>query len=772
MNWRFILDSAALGSVVIKEPLGWDDVAFNVIRDEVWHGVFFEYTQTLRFINDGFRYIKELYTTFGIEAQASLLIEYRCDYEAPFEEVETYRLNFTKVEFEEGELCVANINIEMADCLMTMKNRQDTKVNLEANESFEGTSLTPYSKLGIDILFESKTILKHDDFENLADNFLDFENTSIPAGNTIFTLFKLGFESIILNEMGTLDSSMVAGYTLFTSDFFNELPPLLIINEAGTYNIDLSINLLFEMAQDSPSGGISHFNQEVGIVFSKADGTTISSSILYTNAVTTGYGGFPDSSNCSPPDSWSVSIYDINYTNSINLQVGDQIRLYAKMVFQGVSDSLLYCERVTMLPSLTYGNYFKAELASLFPATPCKSYLINEALSRTVETITDDCLRVYSSYFGRTNAQPYTSSVNGCGSLECITTGLHIRRFPAPLMVCSFKDLFEGLNPIHNIGIGMEPDPHPYRGGYNMLRIEPMKYFYQDVVMLQLDKIANVKIRALEQKHYAKFKFGYAKWEAEEFTGLDEFNTKREYRTTLTTVDHAFEKISKLVASGYAIEVTRRKQYTTTTTVDWRYDNDIFIVCLMYHGGYLIEQGNISSPANLIDPATVINFRISPNRNALRWLKVLLNSYHDPSDPASQLIFTSGDGNYLAEGKINNGCNWEAGVLSESESLEFKDLNLQSEGIHPYANQEIEFEYPLKVSEYKIIKANPRRIIQIRWGQNTDWVDCYIHTIEYKPNEGIANFKLYPKLDSTTDVVVLTHYRGIGKEAVGIFSVR
>jgi hypothetical protein len=45
-----------------------------------------------------------------------------------------------------------------------------------------------------------------------------------------------------------------------------------------------------------------------------------------------------------------------------------------------------------------------------------KVNLINEALSRTAEAITNDCLRVYSDYFGRHDAQPYPSPDDSSGT--------------------------------------------------------------------------------------------------------------------------------------------------------------------------------------------------------------------------------------------------------------------------------------------------------------------------------------------------------------------
>jgi len=53
--------------------------------------------------------------------------------------------------------------------------------------------------------------------------------------------------------------------------------------------------------------------------------------------------------------------------------------------------------------------------------------MVNEVLSRQVEAYTNDELRVYSDYFSREDSEPYTSGANGCGGLECLSSGLQIR---------------------------------------------------------------------------------------------------------------------------------------------------------------------------------------------------------------------------------------------------------------------------------------------------------------------------------------------------------
>jgi hypothetical protein len=107
--------------------------------------------------------------------------------------------------------------------------------------------------------------------------------------------------------------------------------------------------------------------------------------------------------------------------------------------------------------------------------------MVNEVLSRQVEAYTNDEIRVYSDYFGRTDSEPYTASANGCGSEECLASGLQIRgawdeNGQKYKLNKDFDYTFQNLHQIHNLGYGLEPDT--IRGGtYQWLRVEPYSYW-------------------------------------------------------------------------------------------------------------------------------------------------------------------------------------------------------------------------------------------------------------------------------------------------------
>jgi hypothetical protein len=256
-------------------------------------------------------------------------------------------------------------------------------------------------------------------------------------------------------------------------------------------------------------------------------------------------------------------------------------------------DTSVYCNVAPDVFSFTMfkGGVWQLEIATKCTSTETTVYMVNETMSRCVEAYTNDCLRVYSDYYGRTDAKPYPSDADGCGALRCITNGLRIRNAlnsddnntPYKVTV-SMEDMFNALNAVDNIGMSLEDDPN--RPGYKLVRIEPYKYFYNNDVVMECANLMNVERKVITSAIYSTIKTGYDKWKTWSIRGLNDIFTPREYRTELSSIKNELNRVCKFIASDYAIEYTRR-QYGTTTA-DSRYDNDMFLLSLS-RGGYTYE---------------------------------------------------------------------------------------------------------------------------------------------------------------------------------------
>lgn len=786
MRWKFTLNPDT-DALVISEPMGWDKIVLSLVRDESWHGIFFEYSLPLKFYNDpsdsskyAFDYLKSIYETYGIEGFAILKVELACGDTGDYESQGEWRLSFPDYEEEMVYgLCTVTMNIEPSNCLMTMKSRIDQQVDLESNTSFGNDQLTDYPALGDTISFPPVTVLQVSTMNSPGASGADDADAGffpvITQDDTVTGGGSPEVETFIV--YGNFSFSTGTGYDMtddlenldeITTYFdkpnqlytdYDEMTADYIFTYGGTYTINLRMNGVFQVfcetvCDNTSCGGGDKFNDvslEVVLIIGGAS---------YTLHSQTDSGCFDAS--------YLFDAINIDHSASYTVTAGQQMRIYFRMESSGEYDS---AGIVYWRTAATIRAKFDLFAQTVFPATSVKSFLVNETGSRILEAITDNCLRLLSDYYGRTDSLPYEapSATDGKGGLRLFTEGLLIRgETTLGKLTMSFEEFFKNLSAIDNIGIGLEPDSA--RPGFEVIRAEPMEYFYDDTVVLQLDKIPSLRINPLREEHYSTFKVGYNKYEAEAFYGLDEFNTKREYRTGLSSLRNAKDATADFIASGYAIELTRRVGANSETLQDWRFDNDKFIVCLTREEEALVvEQGNIAFADNFVSPTSIYNYRISPARNALRWLKKILGTYRDPQETTSTIEYMDGTGNVIAEGLMTGLNVEEAGPLVENQLLSDDNMSDPGSALPLYVPETWSFDFPLSFSDYNLIKANPTQTIECRFGQETSFREFFIKQIDYRPNEGMASFVLLPKglypIDECCFVVI--QKRGTGVDSIG-----
>lgn len=858
MLWRFtILDRNNVATVIDEQP-GWDANTCEIKRDPDWHGIFFNtQEESLEFNDDAYRMLKAEYEEHGSQGDMTLIMEEDCG--NGYEEFERGKFNFNKYDAFAGDDTFVKITLEKSGETMELRNRINQKVNLEAVKAFDGvTDLPVYPKLSFDLQLPSKGIFLQNRF--LQDNDFTTPVLGVPFNNHAGAgldplawlngehgIIELGFDNQKLTEIGNAGAENQLRYNCILTDDgdfgCDSINKFVLPGYLSPYIAPLDITALVNLQQGTPNydsisskvsldiqvkGSITSLNCEFnGVYFVLAslplgkDGVD-GNSYVYHDVHTYQAGAYT-------PLGTTISL-NYNYLNAnFSLNKGDMLYAFV-FVYHRRENRYAGTDAFTM--SMLQDSHFIMETLSHTPATKSKVFAVNETLSRVAEVITNNKLRVYSNHFGRTDSMPYSQAYDGCGALEVVTDGLRIRgqenkiAGQTNLFSLSLQDVFEGLNPIHNIGMGIEKDTN--RAGYNRLRVEPWTHFYKPEVMMYCTGVNKIERRVYEKDIYSTFQFGYSKWEAEEFNGLDEFLTKRTYRTTLSQVKNDLVKLSRFVASGYAIEVTRRKG--SADSKDWRYDKETFIICckrggLSYStpaaffassnsfniitdnpsffeagdvysiantasnnanftidhitpiGNSLqifltgnavvtenaaapvftnitpnklsVELGNVTNPENIIDSDTLYNYRISPLRNAMRWMNHVLESYRK-FDGDAKLLFTDGDANYFAKGEMTDVyCRQEAGALAENDTIDITIYN-DSDNAKPILFAErVLYEYPMNSKEYKRINEDPYRLIYFE--NDCDEGYGYIDTIKYTPEEGLASFNLIPAIvDAST----------------------
>jgi hypothetical protein len=148
-----------------------------------------------------------------------------------------------------------------------------------------------------------------------------------------------------------------------------------------------------------------------------------------------------------------------------------------------------------------------------------------------------------------------------------------------------------------------------------------------------------------------------------------------------------------------------------------------------------VDIGVEDADSSIISPETLINYRISPARNAIRFA----DSMFPLNSPITELALTAGAGNVTAYGKPKTETDYN--YLEDANNgdilLENSNVPKQTQLLKP---EIISFEYPLTPAEIASVKTNPYGIIEV------DGEECYLSEIIMQPLSGMCDFKLIPKI--------------------------
>ncbi len=842
MQWRFFLYNLVEGTIEIKEPISYREMALKLVRDRERHGVMKEFTVDFTTADaNAVKYLTKIYETQLIDTNVEIIIQ-EFNENQQWEEVYRGKLNIDQNTRERTRLGAKLFSgtVTATDNDMRFFSLRDQPIDLEANIDYEDGALTAYSKLPFDLVLKPRTILRLLDLRNDYVPVTQLANTNgygqaiiqtscagttndyasellvdewtIPIDNQAYSHFFTAYIPVAFNNhfLDELDISSDFEDTVIYPTI-GSMPTIIQTDAYTTAQVDvyavgtIASCILFcteggtpKMQTPGASGWVNAGMDAVSITF-KVDigGVNVHSSVVYSGSGL-GYNGTTTNFLSNSGDYWLFDYYAnlgantatiIDKTSSIHAPItGSASDIIDKRNFteswSGVVPELSYCKIYLEISfGGTYENTYagnpaagvyqklygfaqalftddtelKAVVTHKFKNTRTKAFMVHEALSRCVEAITSNEMKVYSEYYGRTDSEPFAQPADGCGSLRMITTGLHVRQFPSHLdvakapynkarMAVSFDKLFEALNAIDCLGYGIEVDPTDSEK--KVIRVEPAEHFYNvNEISMYCDNVSQLKRSVITEFYLSKISAGYTKWQAETTMGLDEFNTSREFRSSLKTIKRSLDKKCEFIASGYTLEVVRHDEFANDSTKDNSFDNDTFIVCLRRGAEIEVERGqdclDTAGTFNVIDPESVYNARISPSRNLIRWLKIANISYFplwNSSDASWK--FAKGEGNYNVEMEIINGCTYGAGLIIENSSISYSAVSPTAYA-KPFLKPDlVEYEYPCSWRDYNKLKNSPYKAIAFREFDSRPWEYGLIDEIEYKPHTGKAVFKL------------------------------
>jgi hypothetical protein len=331
-----------------------------------------------------------------------------------------------------------------------------------------------------------------------------------------------------------------------------DLPPILISKFGGEYTMNIRY-------KGRVRTGLENLRFNVFSRFKIAYGQDANSNA--TDLFTTG--------TIDSPDLERFDDFDINMIITFTLQPGEGI--WAWWLCYGDINVIGIVWEITH----EIANFEVTNL-SVAPASWARSWLVYEALATQLEAMTSQNNLLISEFFGRTNSMPRQYGSNGGGSLVALTNGYLLRGL-AELKnpIISFKEFYDSLNAIYNLGMGIETF-----NGVQFVRIEQKSYFFDIEIIHEFFNVSGIKASFNKDYIYNSWDFGYETYEFDTLKSLDDIHGYRKYYNFLKRVKNELQQRSKLVASAYSLEITRRLQFINNAQDGSDHDDKLFMVCL------------------------------------------------------------------------------------------------------------------------------------------------------------------------------------------------
>lgn len=704
-GFRFTLSHEVLGDKVISEPDGWKGAKIIFERHPEFmslveyyegsaNGGFIFYGSDGR-VDGGIDFIKEIEQTYGFDARIDITVEYTPDdilYQTLFEG----QLDLSaKNELKDNRMQVPIIR---DDFWAKFINRMETPVDLSSLVDLDGNAVDPVTPIELMLTPQRLRQIFHANYTN--DNSTDgVRQYQIDPGEYGI----IDFEHPIVDEINERFTYVN------TSD--PEVPfEMFAVEYAGSYRFQISIG-----ASTTPLSVLGSQVPDIQVRFQINNDAPIT-----LTKVANGTDGINGSSRFT---------YDATHVLTVN----DQVRLYLEN--PGGSIRTFYINGGTF-------STITVTADTVYDSTITQGYLIHDLIHGTLARYGLGTNPFYSEYLGGINTTARQYDDDGCFWNMGIFKGLQLRQYDLsekPFFI-SFQQIWDGINPIANLGLGYEEI-----GGEQVIRIEEKAHFFEETQSIQIGNIREISSNYSQDYIFKSVKTGYKKWQSENASGIDDPQTKRTYATRLLKSGKEINLESDFIAASLAIETTRRK--VKEKTADYKFDNDNFIIALRFENTspslyYPEVNENFNSVTGLLNSSTRYNLILTPMRNLLRWGNYLagcLQSY-----TSSVFMFVAGEGNYDMSSDYDcpGGLQCQAvlcGNLSESGDITVSDIP-----DYLFLPNEYNITHSLRWDDLVTIRESRKQALGLSQ-TDSGYASFFINKLEYDIVKGEKTLSAMPK---------------------------
>jgi len=598
---KYTLSHPESGSLVIDEPIGWNNDEKEFARNEEYHGIFTNFSNSLKFIESGADFILLVDELYGINAQLRLTKDERHPKTDLWVRSYDGYLDLSTKEVEDNQV---SVKFNSGGLEQLLKARESEQVEVDRLTSIDGGVLDP---LRVDtVLLEGRRVFLKTkyDVEKIENTVTLYNQTNGQTrGKTSpvpLHLLSKSHES----AQSPINSTSIGNDTWDRSGngetglmFFavSDLDRILHVK----LNVSFKVNFL-----QFDDINFFRFWLRLAAYKNASDYAFKENRMLFTD----------DNYNRLNGKTFSIS-----FDQTITVLAGESLALVFDQNMDGKNGKSAHLE---MLINNIECD-FSIEEDSFREQSTSKFILAHELLNRLCEIATNKKGVFRSDYFGR---KDLGYAEDGFGAYNGLTHGFWVRGFdklPIPSetvintfkpLTTSLKDCLASFSAIHNTGFGIE------KVGYKEIAIvEDLKYFYNRNVTIRLPNQAKKVKRSVATKYYySSVEIGYEKGgDYEEAMGLDEYNVKSTFTTAITRLKNVYTKISKYRADSYGKEFARRKPIVLGDSIDTPYDNDVFIMDLKPSGinsfaERIYTDDFDKKPTGVFSPDTATSLRLSP----------------------------------------------------------------------------------------------------------------------------------------------------------------
>lgn len=606
---RYTLYNKSQGSLVITEPIGFQNDEKELTRHEQYHGIISRFSNSSKFIGSGKEFIQLIYDIEGINAEIKMKREERHPLTDAWTLSYSGYLDLSTWETENNQV---SVKFNSGGLEQALKARESEQVEVDRTSTIDGKTIPELQT--ITVAMDGRRIFLKTKYEvqEVENKVILYNQTNGQTrGRTApvpLNIVNKSHES----AQNPIVSTLVGDNTWNrSSNGENGLLFFAVSDRDRILKIKLSLSFKVNFLQFDD---INFFRFWVRLATYKNS----SDYIFKENRIL-----FIDDSYIR----LNGKTFTVNFDETITVLAGESLGLVFDQNFDGANGRSAHLE--IALENIVSSLFIEED--SFFEKSQTKAVLAHELLDRLVTIGTNKEKAFYSEFLGRTDLG---YAVDGPGAFTGITHGFWIRQFdklpiPSELpkvenlfkpLTTSFKDAVASLDAVWNVGIGIETV-----GNKERVRIEELSYFYNNNVTIRLPfQVKNVKRSVATNYYYSGLEFGSEKGgDYQEAMGLDEYNTKSTFTTIINRVKETYSKISKYRSDGYGIEFARRKLKSLNDTEDTAYDSDNFMMDLKRGALNIFEQRKWQDdfekePTGVFNPESANNLRFSPFNCLLR----------------------------------------------------------------------------------------------------------------------------------------------------------